>query len=61
MHAYGAVYETSKAFEAHLAKQGLAAALKKAGLKRRLKHEIFPHVCFLEAVPTLGFCRLERC
>ncbi|EKM51316.1 uncharacterized protein PHACADRAFT_151996 [Phanerochaete carnosa HHB-10118-sp] len=42
-HASAAVYDNSKAFEAHLTKQGLAAALKKAGLKRRLKHEIVPH------------------
>ncbi|GJE88932.1 zf-MYND and DUF4470 domain-containing protein [Phanerochaete sordida] len=43
MQAAAAAYDSSDAFEAHLAQQGLSAALKKAGLRRRLQHEIVPH------------------
>ncbi|EKM51315.1 uncharacterized protein PHACADRAFT_213165 [Phanerochaete carnosa HHB-10118-sp] len=54
-YAFTAAYhDNSKAFEAHLTKQGLAAALKKAGLKRRLKHEIVPHRLYapLDGTPS---------
>ena len=43
-HAFMAVHDHSAAFDTHLKKQGLDAALKKAGLKRRLQHRIMPHV-----------------
>ena len=54
-----AVYDNSKAFEAHLAKQGLAAALKRAKLRRRMEHKIVPHVRLLHPFISLRITLLR--
>ena len=41
---YVALYDNSAAFEEWLTKQGVDEAAKKAGLKRKKKHTIVPHV-----------------
>ncbi|GJE94076.1 DUF4470 domain-containing protein [Phanerochaete sordida] len=41
--SFAAVYDQSAAFDTYLAKQGLAAALRKVGLRRRLAHGIVSH------------------
>ncbi|GJE90137.1 zf-MYND and DUF4470 domain-containing protein [Phanerochaete sordida] len=53
-NAFAAVHDYSAAFDTYLSKQGLGVALEKAGLRRRLAHEIVPHrLCApLNGVPS---------
>ena len=41
-----ALYDNSPAFEEYLTRQGLDEAATKAGLKRKKKHTVVPHVRF---------------
>ena len=51
---YVALYDNSAAFEEYLKKQGVDEAAKQAGLKRKKRHTIVPHVCSSLSFPILA-------